>query len=114
MNPQLKDITTTQIFEWETPKGIAWTCDLIYNGQEFVKVYNAGNGGATQFTPKTITNREWLPVYESLNNQAKELTSIKYEALDLLICFSEDNGNLADPELINRIKEHFNPTTLPY
>ena len=105
MTIQLKEITTTQIFEWATPKGMAWTCDLIVNDQEFIKVYNAGNGGATQFTPKTMTNKEWQPIYERLENEAKKLIGIKYEALDTLICFSEDNDNLTDQKLIERVQQ---------
>ena len=87
------------------PKGMAWTCDLIVNDQEFIKVYNAGNGGATQFTPKTMTNKEWQPIYERLENEAKELIDSKYEALNTLICFSEDNDNLTDQKLIERVQQ---------
>lgn len=105
MTTRLKQLTTTQIFEWATPKGMAWTCDLVLNGQDFIKVYNAGNGGATQFTPKTMTNKEWQPILEHLENEAKELIGIKYEALDTLICFSEDNDNLTDPKLIQRVQQ---------
>jgi hypothetical protein len=105
MTLQLKQLTTTQIFEWATPRGVAWTCDLVLNDQEFIKVYNAGNGGATQFTPKTMTNKEWQLIYERLENEAKELIGLKYEALDTLICFSEDNDNLTDPKLVERTKQ---------
>jgi len=93
---KLADIQTGSFDEMPTPRGVAWTAELKVNGKVIATAYHEGRGGCVDYIPTTMTRKEWQPIFEALEAEARETLDCEFEALDLLISFAEPNQLLTD------------------
>ena len=95
---KLADIQTGSFDEMPTPRGVAWTAELKLkaDGKIIATAHHAGRGGCVAYYPKTLTMKEWQPIFEALEAEAREALNSEFEALDLLISFAEPNQLLTD------------------
>jgi len=105
---KLADIQTGSYQEMPTPRGVAWTVELKADGKIIATAYHAGRGGCVDYIPTTMTRKEWQPIFEALEAEAREATAYDFEALDLILSFAEPNQSLTDAlKTYNRYMEEY-------
>jgi len=86
----------TNIQEMPTPRGVAWTADVLYQKRIVAKLSNKGDGSATAFYR---TSDEWKTLYPALEAHARAKLNIEYEALDLLCAGAQNDQPLSEVEI---------------
>ena len=95
---KLADIQTGSIQEMPTPRGVAWTAELKLkvNGKVIATAHHEGRGGCVDYVPTTMTRKEWQPILEALEAEAREALDHEFGDLDLLMSFAKPNQLLTD------------------
>ena len=82
-NTDLELLTMRRLQTCKARGGVAWSCDLLYDGSKIGTAHNGGNGGATRFHH---IGRDGRTRIDSLEKAAADATGETSEALDLLLC----------------------------
>ena len=82
MNATIRNVKT-----FETRRGIAWSADIVTESGDIIKADNGGDGGCTFF-------RGDKAMLASLNEWAKRALPFDAEALDTIVCYTEENETL--------------------
>lgn len=84
--------------------GVEWTATLRHGDVAICYVSDDGRGGTLKYRPLTMTNREWYPILQDLETQAKALLpSWAQDALYALISAAQTGESLSDPVIVRRI-----------
>jgi len=85
-------IQTSSIKYLETPRGIAFSADLMEDGNKIATVHNNGNGGATYLDPTNGWNTD---EYKRLEAEAEPFNGMEWY-LESLMDKAEDLSNVFD------------------
>lgn len=103
---RLEDLTVTDVKMTPAARSgwVEWTATLRHGDVAVCHVSDDGRGGTLKYRPLTMTNREWYPILQDLELQAKALLpSWAQDALYALISAAQTGESLSDPVIVRRI-----------